>query len=288
MSAKSSITIGELVPKLKGSSNWRTWYERMKGYMLTHDKNVWKFFTGDLTRPENVDESNEEEVVAAVVKLQEECDKKSALRAATALLTGKPDVSHAKIKVNNDILFGTIEQTQTEWDLLDLTAITYVQATVTAGMAVYILPGASAKQVHDRRKKVCGTPSSEEAAQRFHKLVQYVYKGSKPKVFIQKWRQYLQDFRETFPEDEKISYFMDFQFLHEAISGVKECDAFLTTYRRDPKESWEQNFETFTSAFIAYELRRLSRNASAPIQQPAANSATTNTGGGKKKKALPR
>lgn len=106
------------------------------------------------------------------------------MKSTDSLLTRKGDSSYQKVRVNVDILFGTIKCIQKEWDKLDFKAITYMEAIIIADITVYIEKYVIAKKVYDYFQQVCDIPTTEESTQRYAKWSNYCYKDFKLEEFL--------------------------------------------------------------------------------------------------------
>ena len=103
-------------------------------------------FQGQLSRPKDI--TTEEEQIAAVAKFQEELKTELALRAAQAIFSGQADTIATRSSstiptVTPAAAVARNKKEQEKWDDWDIMALSYVKATISAQMTVYVNKGAT-------------------------------------------------------------------------------------------------------------------------------------------------
>lgn len=257
MPTPEALTISDLVPTLKGTSNFKAWYTNMEVFMVAREPKLWQIFTGKLSRPADINVSNATAAAAAVKEIQDSINEKVAIRNATTLLEDKPIEIVTAPTITIDIAVKIRDLNQEEWDSYDRAIIAYVRATIAPDIAVLIAEGARSATIHTQLKEAWGTISKQEAFHKYNVFMNLVYKGSKPEDFVKKWRQHLKGVLDTFPSGETLSWIIPYHQFMRAASYTKECHPFLNNVKLDTEKSLPQNLESLTTAFISFEERRL-------------------------------
>ncbi|KAJ5497613.1 Reverse transcriptase RNA-dependent DNA polymerase [Penicillium fimorum] len=265
----SEPKFSDLVPNLKGESNWELWKKGMRIALNGKNLTYWGILTGLETRPTDLPGTPSDQSLG-----QE--DEEDPIHPSTSSTSTSRAPSATAIRNRRKL--------QEEWDQKDAIILTYVASAMESSMKVYIQPGATSAQVFNELRELCEAKTFFLVSNKAIKWVGWKYKpGVKPEEFVTKWRQLFSEMQEAYPANQRVSPLFAIHMFMNAVSSNAAAQHWLNTVSIREDWSYDHNLHHLFGDFIASEGRRLgnaSQQQSQPQQQASSNAASTD----KKKK----
>ncbi|OQE67761.1 hypothetical protein PENNAL_c0161G01048, partial [Penicillium nalgiovense] len=278
----SNLKFSDLVPTLKGESNWEQWKQCMEIALNSIDLSYWPLLIGQDKRPPNLpgmEDSDYEAFEDTVTEIID--DAPSASASASASAPAAPSTQPATKKAD----ITKRKKAQQAWDQRNAIVLSYVASSLDSTMLVYIRRGNTVTLVYEELRTLCEAKTFFSVGNKVTKWATWKYKpGMKPEEFVTKWRHLFTEMQEAFPIKQRIpSLYAIYMFLH-AVSNNTACQHWLNTVSIRDDWSYDKNLHNIFGDFIAFEGRRIGNDRQLQQQQQASSNVASADTNKKKKK----
>ncbi|KAJ9481428.1 hypothetical protein VN97_g12047 [Penicillium thymicola] len=279
----------DLVPSLKGESNWESWKQCIEIALNGIDLSYWPLLIGRDERPANLPGMEEEaEFGDTVTELDDDAFTTASFTSASSTSTTQPAAQLAAQPASKTAM-AKQKKAQQAWDQNNAIVLSFIAASLDANMLVYVKRGNTAAMVYEELRALCEAKTFFSVGNKAIKWAAWKYKpGIKPEDFVTKWRYLFTEKQEAFPAKQRVSpLFAMYMFLH-AVSNNTACQHWLNTVSIRDDWSYDKNLHNIFGDFIAAEGRRIGndRSHSQPQQQASSNVASSTRKKGFKDKSF--
>ncbi|KAJ5251874.1 hypothetical protein N7489_002284 [Penicillium chrysogenum] len=277
----SNPKFSDLVPSLKGESNWEIWKQYMEIALNGIDPSYWPLLIGQDKRPTNLPgmEDSEVEFEDAVTEIDD--DTPAHPTAAFATQPTQPTTTKAAIAKR--------KKAQQAWDQKNAIVLSYVASSLDATMLLYFRGGNTAALVYEELRSLYEGKIFFSIRNKVTKWATWKYKaGTKPEEFVTEWRHLFTEMQVALPIEQRVSsLYAIYVFLH-AVSNNTACQHWLNTVSIHDDWSYDKILHNIFGVFIASEGRRIRNDGQLQKQQASANIASADNNKKKKKKDNPK
>ncbi|KGO39027.1 Integrase, catalytic core [Penicillium expansum] len=274
----------ELVPSLKGETNWEQWNQLMEIALNGKNLTYWGLLTGIEGRPRDLtgDEASQPGADEEVEVFQDATPAPTGSSTAPIpTVTSGSGSGSRTTKPPTAAAIRAQAKLQASWDQRNAVVLSYVASTLDVTMSVYLRRGKTAAEVYEDLRQLCEAKNFYSVSNKAIKWATWKYKpGNKPEDFVTKWRHLLTEMQEAYPAAERVSALHAIHMFLHAVGGNTGCQHWLNTVSIREDWSYDRNLQHIFGDFIASEGRRIGNDRVQSQQQASSNVASTD----KKKK----